>query len=153
MASSFRHQAPWLYLLAKKSATIELSKQVYLSRSHGNRTLRRLTSGPTAKEEKRWAAMAEELKTFQKLSEEYGFRPLVVTIPARIQVQQSFPDSRFPARILDICDDLQLPVENVHELFVASLNNEADPYLDWDDHMSETGHRIVAEVIGQHFSE
>jgi len=152
VASSFRHQAPWLYLLAKKSATIELSKQVYLSWGHGNRTLRRLTSEPTAREEKKWAAMAEELKTFQQLSEENEFRPLVVTIPARMQVQRSFPDSRFPARILEICEDLQLPVENVHELFIASLKNEADPYLDWDDHMSKIGHRIVAEVIAQHFS-
>jgi len=153
VASSFRKQVPWLYLLAKKSATIELSKQVYLGRSHRNRTLRRLTSGPTEKEEKKWAAMAEELKTFQKLSEEYGFRPLVVTIPARIQVQRTFPDSRFPARVLEICSDLKLPVESVHKPFIASLKKGADPYLDWDDHMSETGHRIVAEVIGQHFSE
>ena len=152
-ATSFRKKAPWLYLLAKNSALIELSKQVYLSRGKSNRSLRRLTGTLTEKDEKRWAAMAAELKMFRKLSEDYAFRPLVVTIPARIQVQRVISNSHFPARILAICADLELPVVDVHDRFVASLKKGLDPYLDWDNHLSETGHRIVAEALGERLSQ
>ncbi|QEG01066.1 GDSL-like Lipase/Acylhydrolase [Stieleria maiorica] len=147
VASSFRKRAPWLYLLVKQSATIELTKKAYLGWKHGDHTLRQFAEGPTEREEKRWEAMAEDLATFSAMAQEYQFRPLVVTIPGRVQVEQSFPEARFPSRVLNLCDQSDLPAVNVLPAFVDSLQRDVDPYLAWDNHMSAVGHRIVAETL------
>ncbi len=152
-ASAFRKRAEWLYLALKNSALIELAKQSYLSGHAGERYLRVMTGEPSKKEEAQWVAMKQELQAFHDLADEYDFQPLVVTIPSRIQVQQAFPESRFPGRVLEICGQLQIPVLNVHEQFVTSLKAGEDPYLAWDNHMSEVGHRIVAEALAAKIAE
>lgn len=152
-ASSFRKRAPKLYLLIKNLAVIELSKQALLAYSKGKKYTAVLEGEPTPKEEKKWAALKEDLQAFQQLSIEHGFQPVVVTIPSRVQVQQEFPESRFPSRALEFCDEFGIPAIDLHKHFVESFTAGEDPYLPWDNHMNPLGHRLVAEALAEKITE
>ncbi|RMD81303.1 MAG: hypothetical protein D6815_12135, partial [Candidatus Dadabacteria bacterium] len=143
-ATSLRNHLPWLYLAAKNSALVELAKQAWLTSKKRKSYLSRVDAHLTAREEREWKALEDELASFRRLAESEGFVPIVVTIPARIQVQQNLFSGPFPRRVLEICRRLGVRAVDTSPLLVRSLEEGADPYLPWDNHLSEIGHRIVA---------
>ena len=148
-ATAFRNRAPQFYYLAKNSALLELAKQKYIALRRGSRHRNRFTGKQTGRDERKWKVVEEELMAFRQLANEHSFTPLVVTIPARLQVQQEFPDSPFPQRVLQTCERIGLPAINVHGSLVDSLEGGHDPYLPWDNHLSDHGHSLVAAAIAK----
>lgn len=148
-ASAFRVRFPWAYLAVKNSALVEFTKQVLLNGSAEEYYMRLLRGEMDEDTESRRNAMTEELESFRELSLRHSFLPLVLTNPARIQVQQLFPNSQYPARIHEICDRLELRCVDVFERFAESLRNGSDPYLQWDNHLSTVGHASVAVALGE----
>lgn len=147
-ASSFRRRFPLLYRLIKSSAAVELAKNVYLSRTAGESTVSRAFAGQaSARDERRWSGFERELTAFAELSRTLGFMPVVVAVPARPQIRQDLPQSLYPRRVLDAAHRLGLAATSPVDRFTASLRGGADPYLPWDDHLSEVGHRLVAEAL------
>ena len=146
-ASAFRNRFPWLYLLAKNSALVELMKNAYLQGGEDPGGLRILEGIAGQKDEERWKAMERELDAFTQLSREHGFFPMVVAIPARIQLQKEFPRSLYPQRLLMLAERGGLESLDLLASFRESLNRGVDPYLPWDNHLSSDGHRLVAAAI------
>ena len=147
-ATGLRKRAPWLYLALKRSALVTLCKEMVLRRKRHMPTQMRLFHGaPNQDDGKLLQAMDLELARFQQLAAQHQASPFVVTIPARILVQQDFPASLYPQHIAQSCDKIKLPHATVVSQFRTSLSKKSDPYLPWDNHLSVTGNRIVAETI------
>ena len=148
-ARAFHNVVPPLYLLIKNSATIALLRNFYLRATYseptaGERALDgRLSSG----DEARWRTIEEDLETFRELADASGFRPYVVFVPARPQVRREMPQSLYPGRLVEHAKKRGLVAIAPIEAFKQELRAGRDPYLPWDDHMSATGHRLVAEAI------
>jgi lysophospholipase L1-like esterase len=151
-ATALRNVAPSLYLFSKNIATVELFKQAYLAWrvAPGTPQENALAGTITPRDEPRWQGLERELVTFRELSGTYGFRPLVVFVPARAQVQTDFPQSAYPRRLVEHSRRNGLVAIDPTEAFKRELRAGNDPYLPWDDHMSPTGHRLIAEaLVGQ----
>ncbi len=146
-ASAFRNRFPRVYLAIKNLALGSLAREILLSTASSGSAENIFKGESTERSEKKWAAHQEELREFYRLAETHPFRPLVVTIPSRHQVVHDFPNSSYPARVLTACQELGLPAIDVLSRFKSSLAEGLDPYLPWDNHLSEVGHRLVAEAI------
>lgn len=146
-ATSFRRRLPFVYLIAKNSAALELAKLVSLSTGERENVITHAYRGlATPRDERRWKGFERELEAFASETANAGFQPIVIVIPAARQVVEDLPASLYPRRVLDICRRLQLPAVSVLERFKASYGAGEDPYLPWDGHLSQVGHRIVAEM-------
>jgi lysophospholipase L1-like esterase len=147
-ATAFHNAFPMLYLLAKNSATIETMKNIYLG-SSGGRTIgmRALDGDVRPNDEPKWRTIEEDLTAFRMLADTYGFRPLVVFVPARRQVTRDMPRSVYPSRLVAHAEKQGLATVSPIAAFKRELGAGHDPYLPWDDHMSAVGHRLVAEAI------
>lgn len=147
-ASSVRRRFPWFYGLVKNSAAVELAKNAYLSRTARESTVSRALEGTThPRDEQRWLGFEQELTTFAQLARELRFIPIVVAVPARPQIRQDLPHSFYPQRVLNMSRQLGLTAVSPVQRFKDSLRAGFDPYLPWDDHLSPTGHRLVAETL------
>ncbi len=147
-ATSFRKRLPLVYLVAKNSAALELAKLVYLSSGERENVVIHAYEGvATPRDERRWAGFERELAGFAAETAARGYDRVVVVIPARRQVMEDYPNSLYPKRVLDTCARLGVPAVSVLDQFKSSLRAGEDPYLPWDGHLSETGHRIVAEAL------
>jgi len=146
-AKLFRNRAPWLYRLSRNSALLSLLNGAALAARHGNSSSDILQGVESDQVQEQWRATQRELSTFLELSRQHGFKPLVITIPTRIQVVQEFPDSSYPARIRSICERLGIEMADVSTSLKAGLAEGVDPYLPWDNHLSAAGSRLVAIVI------
>ena len=146
-ASAFRNRFPWLYLLAKNSALVELTKNAYLQGGEESGSLRIFEGIAGRRDEERWKAMEQELAAFTQLSREHRFFPMVVAIPARIQVQKEFPRSLYPQRLLMLTQRGGIESLDLIASFRESLDRGVDPYLPWDNHLSSDGHKLVAAAI------
>jgi lysophospholipase L1-like esterase len=148
-ARAFHNVFPTLYLLVKNSAAIELVKNIYLgSMARGETTGQRALQGKiSGGDEAKWRTVEEDLVTFRQLADSYGFRPYVVFVPARRQVRSEMPNSLYPRRLVEHAQKHGLVAIAPIDAFKRELQAGRDPYLPWDDHMSATGHRIVAEAI------
>ena len=142
-AGGLRKRAPWLYLALKRSALVAFGKEIWLRAKRGK------SSSDIARQAKEelWEAMRTDLATFGQLANQYGCPPLVIALPNRDLVRENNENSPFPQRIEQFCQQLKLPYGSVLPLFIESLAERKDPYLAWDNHMSVTGNRIVAETI------
>jgi lysophospholipase L1-like esterase len=145
-ATAFRSRFPLLYTLTKNSALVELTKGVYLRTTEGN-TLRMFEGVATERDERRWEAMSREIAAFKELSTQHGFFPMVIAVPARVQIQKAFPASLYPKRVLEIAQGEGLESVDFVERFRESLSRGVDPYLPWDNHLSVEGHALVASGI------
>ena len=148
--TSFHNRHPWLYLSLKNSAVITLLRLTLpkmMNPKKKNKTNARLEGVVTAKMQKSLLTMEEDLTTFKSLAENYNFVPLVITIPQRIQVAEDFPESLYPQKILQMCEKLNLRAVDLLPIFKDSLKNGNDPYLRWDNHLSPSGHTLVAQEI------
>lgn len=101
------------------------------------------------REESRWEAMEQDLATFRDSAQQHNFLPIVIAIPARIQVQKEFPNSVYPKRLLLLAQRLGLESLNLEAVFRKSLEGGVDPYLPWDNHLSSAGHALVAAHIAE----
>jgi lysophospholipase L1-like esterase len=145
-ATAFRSRFPLVYTLAKNSALIELAKGAYLRPTEGS-AIRMFEGVATERDEKRWAAMAQEFAAFRRLSVEHGFLPVIVAVPARLQIEQQFPASLYPRRVLELAEREGIENLDFIDQFRTSLGRGVDPYLPWDNHLSADGHALVAEAI------
>lgn len=156
-ATAFRNRFRTAYLIAKNSALIEFLKNSYLHLSEMRRpasTVQNALDGIiNERDEPKWQGVEQELATFAQLAEEHGFTPVVLFIPVRQQVQRDLPQSLYPGRLADHARRLGLTVVDPIPIFKASLREGHDPYLPWDDHLSVTGHRLVAEALASVLSE
>ncbi len=146
-ASAFRNRFPMLYTLVKNSALVELSKGAYLRATEGRGGLRMFEGIATRRDEERWNSMGKELATFKRLALESDAFPMVVAVPARIQVQKEFPSSLYPKRVLTLARHEGMESVDLVATFQESLKRGVDPYLPWDNHLSAPGHALVAESI------
>ena len=149
VASSLRRKAPWIYLVAKNSALVELVKQSVRSWSASRNAVNLLEGRSKSWSEKRWEAMGQELAAFAQLARQYGFQPLVLAIPSRSQVGGNDPGADYPAKLHGLCEQLGLPSVDFIAEFKESLAEGRDPYLRWDNHMSAVGHQLVAKRTQQ----
>lgn len=85
--------------------------------------------------------------TFRQLADTYEFQPYVMFVPARRQVRQDMPESAYPRRLVEHSRRQGLIAIDPIDAFKRELHAGRDPYLPWDDHMSATGHRLVAEAL------
>lgn len=147
-ARAFHNRLPTLYLLIKNSATIALFRSAYLNATVPRTTLQRALSGEIpAGDESKWRTVEEDLVTFRELAEAHSFQPFVVFVPARPQVEGELPQSAYPRRLVEHAKQQGLIAIDPIDAFKGALRAGHDPYLPWDDHMSVTGHRLVAEAI------
>jgi len=142
-----------LYTLAKNSALVELAKGAYVRALEGTVDLRMFEGVATPRDEERWKSMEQELAAFSQLSLEHDFFPVVVAVPARIQVQKEFPMSLYPKRLLMIAERQGLENLDLVASFRESLARGVDPYLPWDNHLSSDGHALVAATISSRLNE
>jgi lysophospholipase L1-like esterase len=149
VATSFRNRFPWVYLMAKNSALIELFRLKVLNRKSGGSTVRKLEGRLTDRDEEAWSSFRTEVSDFHRIAQDHDFRTLVVTIPSRYQIVNDLPNSVYPRRVIAICEELGLENIDFVNAFQKSLHSGTDPYLAWDNHLSPDGHRIVAEGIHQ----
>jgi lysophospholipase L1-like esterase len=148
-ASAFHNSFPRLYLLSKNSAAVALLRGFYLSAMDppGSAAERALEGRVSTADEARWRTIEEDLVAFRQLADTHGFKPYVVFLPVRRQVRSDMPNSAYPRRLVDHAVKVGLvAIDPVNE-FKRELQAGNDPYLPWDDHMSRTGHRLVAEAI------
>jgi lysophospholipase L1-like esterase len=148
-ASAFHNAFPALYLLVKNSAAIALMRGAYLTAMNPRSSIgvRALEGKVSAADEAKWRTVEEDLVTFRELADTYGFQPYVVFVPARPQVRRDMPQSAYPGRLVEYATRQGLVAINPIDEFKRELSAGRDPYLPWDNHMSQTGHRIVAEAI------
>jgi lysophospholipase L1-like esterase len=148
-ASAFHNVFPSLYLLLKNAAGVEFMKNVYLaSTAPAASTGKRAFQGQvSANDEPKWRTVEEDLMTFRELADMYGFQPYVIFVPARRQVRDEMPESLYPRRFVEHSQRQGLVAIDPIEAFKRELRTGRDPYLPWDDHMSATGHRLVAEAL------
>jgi lysophospholipase L1-like esterase len=146
-ASAFRNRLPLLYTLVKNSALVELSKGAYLRATTGGAGLRMFEGVATARDEERWNSMRQELAAFKQLARDHDVFPMVVAVPARIQIQKDFPSSLYPKRVLMLAQSEGLNSVDLVATFRQSLEGGVDPYLPWDNHLSAAGHSLVAKSI------
>jgi lysophospholipase L1-like esterase len=136
-----------LYLLARNSALYELLKRVVLSRRDDVSTRNLLEGTPTAADDAQWAALREELRELVRLSRQHRFRLVVVALPPRELATRSYPRSLYPRRLLEICQAEGIECVDLLPPFRESVARGTDPYLEWDNHLSEAGHRLVATAL------
>lgn len=148
-AGAFRNRFPWLYTIIKNSALVEIAKLSYLGIGSSDAPLRIFEGRASGRDEERWTSMDDDLGTFARLSREHGFVPLIVTLPARVQIQKSFPKSLYPKRVIELAQRHGLTAVSVERDFHESLARGADPYLPWDNHLSAKGHALVAAAIAE----
>jgi lysophospholipase L1-like esterase len=151
-ATAFRTRFPLLYALTKNSALVELTKGAYLRSTEGT-AIRMFEGVATERDERRWNAMAQELSAFRELSIEHDFFPMVVAVPARVQIQNEFPDSLYPKRVFALARREGLENLDFIDRFRESLARGVDPYLPWDNHLSADGHALVAGAIANRLKE
>ncbi len=151
VVTAFRSRWPRTYLALKNSAFFWMAYNTSLRAlkpPSGKRFTDRMLDGEaTEKDEKVWASVREELAAFKTLSEEHQFKPLVITITIPENDTGLFPQSLYPARILKYCDELGLPAVSTQAVFEANRKAGNNPNLEWDNHLSRHGCRLVAEEI------
>ena len=153
-ATAFRNVAPQLYLLIKNSALIALLRENYLAWGSRESSARHALQGIiTDRDERDWRGLEQELSDLKKLSDEHRFHSVVLFIPARPQVENDLPKSMYPRRLMEYAQGLGLVTLNPLDTFRAVFRAGDDPYLAWNNHMSPTGHRIVAETISSHLRQ
>ena len=150
-ASAFRNRLPLVYLLIKNSALVEFLKNTYIafeaSGSANNIVANALAGRIRDRDEPKWRGVELEFDTFAALARQHGFHPIILFVPTRKQVEGDFPQNLYPRRLLEYARGLGLQAIDPTDRFKDALRTGNDPYLPWDDHMSVTGNRIVAEVL------
>ncbi len=147
-AGAFSRRFPALYLLAKNSALVEMTKNGYLLARQRSVSLNSFNGVASARDERRWAAMEQEIGALRELSDAHGFFPLLVAIPARIQIQRTFPNSLYPKRVYALAQQHGIDTVDLVAAFRSSLQRGDDPYLPWNNHLSGHGHALVANALG-----
>jgi lysophospholipase L1-like esterase len=147
-ARAFHNVFPMAYLLVKNSAAIELLKNLYLGWGSPRTIGQRALDGEIRPaDERQWRTVEDDLATFRQLADMYGFEPYVVFLPSRRQVRNDMPKSAYPRRFVEYARAHGLVAIDPIDAFKQELRAGRDPYLPWDDHMSATGHRLVAEAL------
>jgi hypothetical protein len=147
VARSVSRRLEPLYLLARNSALYELVKRLVLTRRDDVSMKNLLEGTPTPEDDELWRAMGAEFKVLAQLSRSHRFRLIVVALPPRELVVKDHPRSLYPKRLLEICGDEGLECIDLLAAFRASLAQGVDPYLAWDNHLDDAGHRIVAVAL------
>jgi lysophospholipase L1-like esterase len=151
-ATAFRKRAPILYLAAKNSALVELAKIAYFVSRRNRRavpslSMNALQGRSTKRDEPKWQAVEQELATFRDMAQAHRFKPIVLFVPVRRQIEGDYARSLYPGRLVEHCRRLGMPTIDATQMFKESLRAGVDPFLPWDDHMSVAGHRLFAETI------
>lgn len=151
-ATAFRRRLPTAYLVIKNSAMVELAKNAYLpligSRRGGPNTEENALAGRTShRDEAKWRSVENEFVTFVELARLHQFKPIVVFVPVRQQVEEDVPGSLYPRRLVEHARRIGLAAVDPTAVFKQAFRDGSDPYLPWDNHMSVTGHRLMAEAL------
>jgi hypothetical protein len=150
-ATALRNVAPTLYLFIKNIALVEFFKSHYLAwRAPESAATHALAGRIPKAHEPKWQGFEREMITFKELADTSRFEPVVIFIPARPQVEGEMPKSMYPRRLVDHSRKIGLVAIDPLAEFQRSYRAGDDPYLPWDNHMSNTGHRIVAAALAEH---
>jgi lysophospholipase L1-like esterase len=95
-----------------------------------------------------WNDVRTEVQRLRALAERGKFHVLMVTYPIPLAVEQSFPNSSYPARLQQIAKQEDIPVLDLDPSFRAALHGHESLFISYDgDHPNAEGHAIAAREI------
>jgi lysophospholipase L1-like esterase len=95
-----------------------------------------------------WDDVKSQVQRLKRLSEQGGFRVLMVTFPIPLAVEGSFPKSSYPARLQEIAARENIPVLDLNDAYRAAYHGHESLFIPYDgDHPNAAGHDVAAREI------
>lgn len=95
-----------------------------------------------------WRHVGEALHDLREISEAHQFHLLVVTFPIPIALEESFPRSLYPARVLNIAKEEGIAALDLEPPFRSVFHGHDSLFVPYDgDHPNAVGHDLAAREI------
>lgn len=97
-----------------------------------------------------WERLAGALRQLRELSENNGFRPLLVAFPIPLALARSYPHSSYPATLKRLADREGLPLIDLTDAFRGAYHGHESLFIPYDgDHPNAAGHALAARAIAR----